>query len=265
MEGKGVRVFDEATRERVIRGWNGKDPWCQELHMEGNGIHSVYYAPFDYVNEAARLTIVGITPGVTQARLALFSAQQALESGAGLNEALARAKVAASFGGPTRRNLVAMLDAIGLPALLGIRNSAALFEDQVHRVHFTSVLRYPVLTRRDMLGDAAAALSYPMLGRWMEHGLVSEVARLGDSLFLPLGRGVEIVLDHLIGRGLLRKSQVLVGLPHPSGANSERIAYFLGRKPRESLSIQTNADRIDQSRARLLAQLEALREGGFFS
>jgi hypothetical protein len=29
---------------------------------------------------------------------------------------------------------------------------------------------------------------------------------------------------------------VLVGLPHPSGANAERIAFFLGRKAQHALS-----------------------------
>ncbi len=34
------------------------------------------------------------------------------------------------------------------------------------------------------------------------------------------------------------------------GTNAERIAYFLGRKPRALLSTKTNAERIDTDRAR---------------
>ncbi|CAB3804771.1 hypothetical protein [Pararobbsia alpina] len=33
-------------------------------------------------------------------------------------------------------------------------------------------------------------------------------------------------------RGLIPAGRILHGLPHPSGANAERIAYFLGRKAR---------------------------------
>ena len=34
----------------------------------------------------------------------------------------------------------------------------------------------------------------------------------------------------LVYQGLMPAAQMLSGLPHPSGANSERIQYFLGRK-----------------------------------
>jgi hypothetical protein len=60
---------------------------------------------------------------------------------------------------------------------------------------------------------------------------------------------------HLAGRGLIERARILAGLPHPSGANAERIAYFLGRKPRESLSRVTDPDALDAAKARLLAQV----------
>jgi hypothetical protein len=44
-------------------------------------------------------------------------------------------------------------------------------------------------------------------------------------------------------------------LPHPSGANAERIAYFLGNKARESLSIKTNPDLLDQAKVKILEKL----------
>ena len=47
-------------------------------------------------------------------------------------------------------------------------------------------------------------------------------------------------------------------MPHPSGANAERIAYFLGRKSRDQLSVKTNADRIDDAREHMRLQVEAL-------
>ena len=35
-------------------------------------------------------------------------------------------------------------------------------------------------------------------------------------------------------------------MPHPSGANAERIAYFLGRKSREALCAKTDPAKLDQ-------------------
>ena len=46
-------------------------------------------------------------------------------------------------------------------------------------------------------------------------------------------------------------------IPHPSGANAERIAYFLGQKPRDRLSAKTDPTRIDAARASLEAKLKA--------
>jgi len=51
---------------------------------------------------------------------------------------------------------------------------------------------------------------------------------------------------------------VLMGLPHPSGANAERIAYFLGRKERALLSAKTAPENIEAARARLSEQIAAL-------
>lgn len=43
----------------------------ERLLIDREGNLSVYYAPFEYVNPAARVVIVGITPGRTQMRNAL--------------------------------------------------------------------------------------------------------------------------------------------------------------------------------------------------
>jgi len=47
------------------------------------------------------------------------------------------------------------------------------------------------------------------------------------TLFKPLGPKVAQVFEMLIKQGVLDSNQILFGLPHPSGANAERIAYFL--------------------------------------
>jgi hypothetical protein len=62
----------------------------------------------------------------------------------------------------------------------------------------------------------------------------------------------------LVRNGVLDAARVLNGLPHPSGANAERIAYFLGRKARDALSPKTDATALDHARARLIGQIAAL-------
>lgn len=47
-------------------------------------------------------------------------------------------------------------------------------------------------------------------------------------------------------------------LPHPSSASGERIAYFLGRKPKGLLSVKTNAARLDIARAGLVSKIGKL-------
>jgi len=57
---------------------------------------------------------------------------------------------------------------------------------------------------------------------------------------------------------VLAADRILHGIPHPSGANAERIAYFLGRKDEAALSRQTNGAQIDADRLALRAKMAAL-------
>ncbi|MGH7090566.1 MAG: hypothetical protein ACREFQ_16855, partial [Stellaceae bacterium] len=66
----------------------------------------ISYAPFDFVNLAARLVIVGLTPGRQQMRNALYEARRLLVAGASIEAAAQAAKVYASFSGSMRTNLV---------------------------------------------------------------------------------------------------------------------------------------------------------------
>lgn len=61
----------------------------------------------------------------------------------------------------------------------------------------------------------------------------------------------------LATRGVIATDRVLDGMPHPSGANAERIAYFLGRKPRHLLSAKTKPETIDDSRVDLVRKVAA--------
>jgi len=216
---------------------------------------SMVYAPFDHVNPTARIAIVGLTPGLQQARNALSAARAALRRGASVNDAAAEAKVFASFSGPMRANLVAMLDRIGVARRLGVASTASLWGERADLIHFTSALRYPVFIDGENWSGQPDALRVPLMRDWLLTYLGEELRSLQGALLVPLGPKVSAMLAYLASQGVVDRSRILDGLPHPSGANAERIAYFLGQKPRDRLSAKTNPERLDAARASLEAKL----------
>lgn len=216
------------------------------------------YAPFDYVNASARIAVVGLTPGRQQAANALRAAQAALIEGADDWQAAQRAKVFASFSGPMRTNLVAMLDKIGIARWLGIPTTASLWSGDSNLIHFTSALRYPVFVDGENWSGAPDMLRVPGMRNWLETYTGTELTLMDDAVFVPLGPKVSAALNHLADSGRIRRDRILDGMPHPSGANAERIAYFLGNKASGDLSPKTNPASIDAARASLLGRVAAL-------
>jgi hypothetical protein len=219
---------------------------AESLKIHGNGALSVCWAPFEYVAADARIVVLGITPGRQQAENALAAFKQALAVGMPLPEALRRAKLTGAFSGPMRANLVTMLDHIGAQRVLGVTTCTELFDPSRDLAHLTSALRYPVFVNGENYNGTPDMLRTPILLRMVETYLAEEARSLPNTLWLPLGSKPAAALRHLDG------------LPHPSGANGERIAYFLGRKAREALSSKTQPDPIDAARDHLVAQLAGL-------
>ena len=234
------------------------DQIVERLTMYRNGPLQVSYAPFDYVAAKASLVVVGITPGRTQAVNAIRAAGDALVKGMTETEASRIAKLTGSFSGAMRSNLVALLDRVGVADRLGLRTCASLFDPAAERVHFTSALRYPVFINGENYNGSPDPLTTPILRQMIDTRLLEEAKQLHRAIWLPLGPQPSRMLQRLVGQGSLRREQVIEGLPHPSGANAERIAYFLGRKDRSALSAKTNAAILDAARERLGAQVAAL-------
>lgn len=109
-------------------------------HRVGSRMIDVFYAPFEHVEREARVVIVGLTPGRHQALVALETYREALGSNMDPAEALRTAKVAASFSGPMRANLVRMLDAVGLAGALDLSTTAEFWSTASTMVHFTSLV-----------------------------------------------------------------------------------------------------------------------------
>lgn len=212
-----------------------------ELELFSEWDIACHYAPFDHVERAARVAIVGINPGVTQALLALAAARDALWSGAPWEQAQRAAKQASAFRGPLLTNLVRMLDAIDLPRRLEdagvcrVDSSRELFASERHEVHATYCVRYPVAVNgRDYAGRRPLLLRSPKLRAFVFDLLGPELREVPDAMVVPLGRIAGEAVAALVAAGELRAERCLFGVPHPSGTNGHREADF-GRA-REELS-----------------------------
>lgn len=233
----------------------------KELLIEESKDLAVFYAPFDYVNKSAKIVLCGITPGLQQAELALQEASIQLRNGATPEQAKLSAKNTASFGGPMRSNLVRMLDFVGINKVLGITSTSDLFDTSAHLVHYTSALRYPVFKSGKNYSGTPSMLSNPLLRKQVDSFLVPELSSLSEpTIYIPLGPKVEEVLNYCANIGVIKPEQVLGGLPHPSGANAERIAYFLNEKPKDQLSVKTNPEKIDLAREVILNKVNKLTQ-----
>lgn len=223
-----------------------------------DGRLSSHYIPFDYVNPTARLVLVGITPGFTQWKNAMREAQRQLAAGASTQAALAAIKQAGAFSGALRPNLIALLDHIGLHRWLGLASCGALFDTAAHLVQTASILHHPVFIDGRNYNGTPDMTRTRFLQQQIEAYFSREAASLDKAVFVPLGPRVSEGLRWLAQRGVIAQDRALHGLPHPSGANVERIAYFLGRKDRSTLSTKTNADKLDALRGELRARVRGL-------
>lgn len=228
------------------------------LVLERDRDIAITYAPFDYINRNARVVLVGITPGRQQATMALLELRRQLLAGNDIKTALERAKGIASFGGSMRRNLVDQLDYFGVNRILMVRSCASLFGADAELVHYTSALRYPVFVGGANYSGTPSMTADSRLRRYLLRFFAEEARLLRHALFVPLGGRVAMAFLFLADQGIIERAQILDGLQHPSGANAERIAYMLERKPKAALSAKTRADIIDNARASLRAKIAAL-------
>jgi hypothetical protein len=128
-----------------------------------------------------------------------------------------------------------------------------------HLMHVTAALRHPVFVNGvNYNGANPNMVTTPLLQSQLLDYFALEAAQLPGAVFVPLGPKVGQALSWLARRGILDEGRILHGIPHPSGANAERIAYFLGRKDKSALSSRTNGARIDADRLSLRAKMAAL-------
>ncbi|RIW29052.1 hypothetical protein D3H55_20155 [Bacillus salacetis] len=203
----------------------------------------MYYSPHnESVNSEARVIIVGITPGWTQMKTAYEEILNSVEMEKSQSRLLQTAK-AAGFSGSIRRNLIGMLDQIGLAECLNIESTLSLFHENRSLLHTTSVIKYPVfIDRQNYTGHKPALSQSNLLSCYAFKIFPEELNQIDPSaIVIPLGRTVESVLlklkeEHRISQTLL------TGFPHPSGANGHRLKQFRQNKHEMTSTIRAWAD-----------------------
>lgn len=187
---------------------------------------AMYYAPHnEYINPDAHVLIVGITPGWKQMKIAYTKVIESIYSNETEEQMLKQAKMAASFSGQMRTNLVSMLDQCGLAEALDIPTTGRLFTSHRYRLHTTSIIRYPVFYKgKNYTGHVPAIHQSKMLKYYVYNVFLEELSYIKEStLIIPLGIVAEQVIKEVED---MSNFTCLSGFPHPSGANGHRIKQF---------------------------------------
>jgi len=172
---------------------------------------------FGYVNKDARVVLVGITPGNTQL--------QGNRAGKSPREI----KRENAFAGGMRKNLVRMLDCIGINGVLGISTCATLWDYDFDKVEMTSLLKDATYYKGKMFNNASAIFRSVKLTQALNDGFAKDCRKYTSAVaFVALGDGVGSVLSKLKSDGVIHCE--VITIPHPSGANAGRVAIFLGQK-----------------------------------
>lgn len=217
-------------RDRLM-ALTGSDAMDPALLLWQDAPLSVYYAPWDWVNTAASVMLVGITPGLHQAAEALRETRRCLVQGLSNEEALRRADAVGSFSGPMRSHLVTMLDGIGLAGALGVDSAARLFDTHHHLAAHVSAIDYPVFVNGQNYGGRSPSLGrHQVLRSLVRSCLGARVAMAPGALIIPLGTAAQEAVTLLAADGLLDPRRCLTGFPHPSGGNGHRASQYASRR-----------------------------------
>ena len=83
-----------------------------------------------------------------------------------------------------------------------------------------------MLKEENYTGHTPKLIKSQFLMKYIYNNFINEFKKLEKSeeiLLIPLGKAVEEVLINLKENGLIKEDQILMGFPHPSGANVNRV------------------------------------------
>ena len=219
---------DEILKLPLQEKYTKEDLLIPELLIEKEGELEIYYAPHnEFMNPKASIFIIGITPGFQQMSTAIATARKQLELGLPMEEIQYECKEAGRFSGVIRKNIIAMLDEIGLNEALHLSSCSQLFQQEDHLLHTVSLIPYSVFVKKqNYSGHTPKILKSDCLKKYIYENFVKEYQSLENPeqvLMIPLGRAVEEVLLQLEEEKIIGEHQILMNFPHPSGANVNRI------------------------------------------
>ena len=186
-----------------------------------------YYIPFDYVEEKAKIIILGITPGTTQWANAVKSAGENLRKGWSDEAVLKEAKKFGAFSGPMRERLVRMLDLVGINKIIGASSCSKIYDPDNHDAHMTSCFVNPIFNiNREGYNQKSMKATIPLFINAFKNGFLKEAQALPNAYIVALGSASGI-LSYAVQQGWIEEERVISGIQHPSTANP-RTSYFLG-------------------------------------
>ena len=220
---KSLPIKSKYTKEEIL---------TENFLIDKDGNLEIYYAPHnEYINQNAKVFIIGITPGFQQMSTALATARYGIEKDKSLEEIQYECKVAGRFSGSLRKNIISMLDEIKLNEALGILSCDELFKDKDYILHTTSLIPYSVFSKgNNYTGHSPKLIKSDFLMKYVYENISYNIENLNEVLIIPLGKAVEEVLDNLVNKNIIKESQILRGFPHPSGANGHRLVQLSENK-----------------------------------
>ncbi|AWZ49671.1 hypothetical protein C3495_13070 [Clostridiaceae bacterium 14S0207] len=223
---KKLPLKDKYTREELL---------TSDFLIDKQDKMEIYYAPHnEYINQRARIFIIGITPGFQQMNMAMATARKELELNENIKVIQYKCKVAGRFSGSLRENIISMLNEIELNKILDINSCEELFSNKDYLLHTVSLIPYSVfINKQNYTGHTPKLLKNEFLMQYVYDNFVNELQSIKDHkklLLIPLGKAVEEVLCKLQSDGVIDSKQILRGFPHPSGANVNRISQLQQNK-----------------------------------
>ena len=223
---KKLPLKDKYTKEELL---------IEDLLIDKEKNIEIYYAPHnEYINPKAKVLIVGITPGFIQMSTAIAAARKELENNDNIEEIQYKCKVAGRFSGSLRKNIISMLDEIKLNEVFNLESCSELFAEKDYLMHTVSLIPYPVFVKKqNYTGHTPKLLKSDFLMKYIRENFINEIHQIGnfeDILLIPLGKAVEEVFCKLKDENLIKDNQILMGFPHPSGANVNRLVQLEANK-----------------------------------
>jgi len=238
-----------------------------ETLLASVGRDELYYIPFEHVNAAARLVLVGITPGPEQIALAYRTVSSKIKVGLPDEGILIEAKKHSAFGGPTMRpKLLQMMRHFGFAEMLGIEREEDLWAHRADLLHATSVVPHAAFRKgKPFAGGFKDVLKTPIFRESFERDFVPSFSILGGgALYVGLGPTPLAALDWCTEQGLVRPDQVLGAFAHSSTNGGSQVDVYLGLKSINDLNekdpVRYRGDFLLPAYARMKAATDRVRD-----